>query len=66
MEPYLLLRILYALFMGAFLIAMGMLTFTARDEPGIGFRIGYTYLSKQAREKLIASQESEPLQREFS
>ncbi|NJD98995.1 SdpI family protein [Thermococcus sp. LS1] len=30
---------------------MGALTFTAKDEPGIGFRIGYTYLSERARRK---------------
>jgi len=32
-------------------MAMGFLTFTAKDEPGIGFRVGYTYLSKRARIK---------------
>ncbi|ACS33022.1 Conserved hypothetical protein [Thermococcus gammatolerans EJ3] len=30
---------------------MGALTFTAKDEPGIGFRIGYTYLSERARRR---------------
>ncbi|NJE61516.1 SdpI family protein [Thermococcus sp. 21S7] len=28
-----------------------MLTFTSKGEPGIGFRIGYTYLSERARRK---------------
>jgi len=48
---YELLRILYGLFLGVFLIVMGALTFTAKDEPGIGFRIGYTYLSERARRR---------------
>ena len=51
MEGLELLRILYGTFLGLFLIAMGFLTFTAKDEPGIGFRVGYTYLSKRARRK---------------
>ncbi len=51
MEGVELLRIIWAAFLGLFLIAMGFLTFTAKDEPGIGFRTGYTYLSKRARRK---------------
>ncbi|WP_297506199.1 hypothetical protein [Thermococcus sp.] len=51
MEEHNLLRILYGLFLGGFLIIAGLITFTARDEPGIGFRIGYTYLSDRARRK---------------
>ena len=51
MNGYELLRILYGLFLGVFLIVMGALTFTAKDEPGIGFRIGYTYLSERARRR---------------
>ena len=46
-----LLRVLYALFMGSFLIIAGVLTYTSKGEPGIGFRIGYTYLSERARRK---------------
>ena len=49
MEGYELLRILWAIFLGTFLIIAGLLTFKAKDEPGIGFRIGYTYLSERAR-----------------
>ncbi len=51
MEGVELLRILYGTFLGLFLIIAGVLTFTAKDEPGIGFRISYTYLSKKARRK---------------
>ncbi|WP_461863593.1 SdpI family protein, partial [Thermococcus sp.] len=46
-----LLRVLYTLFMGSFLIIAGVLTYTSKGEPGIGFRIGYTYLSERARRK---------------
>jgi len=51
MNGYELLRILYGLFFGLFLIIAGVLTFTSKGEPGIGFRIGYTYLSEGARRK---------------
>ncbi|WP_457750825.1 SdpI family protein [Thermococcus sp.] len=51
MNGYELLRILYGLFLGLFLIIMGALTYTSKGEPGIGFRIGYTYLSERARRK---------------
>ncbi|MEO2151754.1 MAG: hypothetical protein ABGW50_03770 [Thermococcus sp.] len=51
MNGYEFLRILYGLFLGIFLIIAGVLTFTSKDEPGIGFRIGYTYLSERARRK---------------
>ncbi|WP_206205117.1 SdpI family protein [Thermococcus sp. 9N3] len=51
MNGYELLRILYGLFLGIFLIIAGVLTFTSKGEPGIGFRIGYTYLSERARRK---------------
>lgn len=51
MNGYELLRILYGLFLGVFLIVMGVLTFTSKGEPGIGFRIGYTYLSEMARRR---------------
>ncbi|WP_245608270.1 SdpI family protein [Thermococcus guaymasensis] len=51
MNGYELLRILYGLFLGIFLIIMGALTFTSKGEPGIGFRIGYTYISERARRK---------------
>ncbi|GAB6136259.1 SdpI family protein [Thermococcus prieurii] len=51
MNGHELLRILYGLFLGIFLIIAGVLTFTSKGEPGIGFRIGYTYLSERARRK---------------
>lgn len=51
MRGYELLRILWAVFLGAFLIIAGLLTFKAGDEPGIGFRIGYTYPSERTRRK---------------
>ncbi|WP_297513216.1 hypothetical protein [Thermococcus sp.] len=51
MNGYELLRILYGLFLGVFLIIIGVLTFTSKGEPGIGFRIGYTYLSEMARRR---------------
>lgn len=51
MNGYELLRILYGLFLGVFLIIMGVLTFTSKGEPGIGFRIGYTYISERARRR---------------
>ena len=51
MKGYELLRILYGLFLGAFIIIAGVLTLTSKGEPGIGFRIGYTYLSERARRK---------------
>ncbi|WP_173866217.1 hypothetical protein [Thermococcus henrietii] len=51
MNGYELLRILYGLFLGAFLIIAGTLTLTSKGELGIGFRIGYTYLSERARRK---------------
>jgi len=51
MNGYELLRILYGLFLGTFIIIAGALTLTSRGEPGIGFRIGYTYLSERARRK---------------
>lgn len=50
MEPYQLLRFLYSLFLG------GLLTYHYRNEPNyvIGFRIGYTFLSREARGKANA------------
>jgi len=51
MNEYEPLRVLYGLFLGAFIIIAGVLTLTSKDEPGIGFRIGYTYLSERARRK---------------
>ncbi len=51
MEGYELLRILWAVFLGTFLIIAGLLTSKAKDEPGIGFRIGYTYLSERVRRR---------------
>ncbi|ASJ11673.1 hypothetical protein [Thermococcus thioreducens] len=51
MNGYDLLRVLWATFLGLGIIAMGILTFTSKGEPGIGFRIGYTYLSERARRK---------------
>ena len=49
MNGYELLRILWAVFLGVFIIIAGLLTLTSKDKPGIGFRIGYTYLSERAR-----------------
>ncbi|CAD5243441.1 hypothetical protein [Thermococcus camini] len=51
MEPYTLLRIIWAAFLGLGMIAAGVITFTSKGEPGIGFRIGYIYLSERARRK---------------
>ncbi|WP_297074061.1 SdpI family protein [Thermococcus sp.] len=51
MNEYELLKILWAVFLGVFLAIAGLLTFKAKDEPGIGFRIGYTYLSERAGRK---------------
>ncbi|NJE11234.1 SdpI family protein [Thermococcus sp. MAR1] len=51
MEPYTLFRIIWATFLGLGMIAAGVITFTSKGEPGIGFRIGYTYLSERARRK---------------
>ncbi|WP_297089801.1 hypothetical protein [Thermococcus sp.] len=51
MEPYTLLRILWAAFIGLGIIAAGVLTIASKGEPGIGFRIGYTYLSERARRR---------------
>ena len=51
MRGYELFRVFYSLFLGLFLIIAGVLTFTAKGEPGIGFRIGYTYLSERAMRK---------------
>lgn len=51
MEGYGLLRIIWAAFIGLGMIAAGILTFTSKGEPGIGFRIGYTYLSERARRR---------------
>ena len=51
MEGYGLLRIIWAAFIVLGMIAAGILTFTSKGEPGIGFRIGYTYLSERARRR---------------
>ncbi|KUH32503.1 hypothetical protein APY94_09395 [Thermococcus celericrescens] len=51
MDGYELLRILWAVFLGLGIIAAGVITLTSKGEPGIGFRIGYTYISERARRK---------------
>ena len=51
MNPYPLLRVLYGLFLGLAFVIGGTMTLTSRGEPGIGLRIGYTYLSERARER---------------
>ncbi|NJE05807.1 hypothetical protein E3E36_06550 [Thermococcus sp. M36] len=51
MDGYELLRILWAAFIGLGIIAAGVLTFTSKGEPGIGFRIGYTHISERARRR---------------
>ena len=51
MNPYTLLRIMWATALGMLFIAGGIITYRVKEEwgyPGIGFRIGYTYLSKRA------------------
>ncbi|NJE42834.1 SdpI family protein [Thermococcus sp. GR6] len=56
MEPYQLLRFLYGLFLGGLLVFAGLLTYHYRNEPNyvIGFRIGYTFLSREAWRKANA------------
>ncbi|WP_156471152.1 SdpI family protein [Thermococcus peptonophilus] len=51
MNPYSLLRVLYGVFLGLAFVIGGILTSTSKGEPGVGFRIGYTYLSERARKK---------------
>ncbi|BAD86111.1 hypothetical membrane protein, conserved, flame shift [Thermococcus kodakarensis KOD1] len=51
MNPYFIFRILYGVFLGLAFVIGGILTATSKGEPGIGFRIGYTYLSERARER---------------
>lgn len=51
MNPYFILRVLYGVFLGLAFVIAGILTATSKGEPGIGFRIGYTYLSERARER---------------
>ncbi|GAB6102862.1 hypothetical protein JCM16138_20850 [Thermococcus atlanticus] len=51
MNPYTLLRMMWATAIGLLLIAGGIMAYRVKEEwgyPGIGFRIGYTYISKRA------------------
>ncbi|WP_456396039.1 SdpI family protein [Thermococcus sp.] len=51
MNPYTLLRMMWATAIGLLFIAGGIMAYRVKEEwgyPGIGFRIGYTYLSKRA------------------
>lgn len=51
MNPYTLLRVMWATAIGLLLILGGIMAYRVREEwgyPGMGFRIGYTYLSKGA------------------
>lgn len=38
---------LYGVFLGLAFVIGGILGATSKGEPGIGFRIGYTYLSER-------------------